>query len=107
MAGIVGYVCSASLSKNVWNIGNVTGTSLVGGIAGKIETEAKVTDESGVTYKYGGNCSSSVPLTGTYGQYEYYYASIEMPSLLSVIGNNFKSDVDNINNGYPILDWEK
>ncbi len=30
----------------------------------------------------------------------------DMPSILSVVGNAFKEDTNNINNGYPILDWQ-
>ena len=30
----------------------------------------------------------------------------EMPSILSIIGNNFKEDTNNINNRYPILSWQ-
>ena len=35
------------------------------------------------------------------------YNSInEMPSILSIIGEEFKDDTNNINNGYPILNWQ-
>lgn len=30
----------------------------------------------------------------------------EMTDILQVMGENFKADDGNINNGYPILDWQ-
>ena len=30
----------------------------------------------------------------------------DMPDMLLILGNGFKEDIDNINNGYPILSWE-
>ena len=30
----------------------------------------------------------------------------EMPDILQVLGENFKADTNNINNGYPILNWQ-
>lgn len=30
----------------------------------------------------------------------------EMTEILQVIGENFKADDNNINNGYPILNWQ-
>ena len=30
----------------------------------------------------------------------------DMPDILSIIGNEFKEDTNNINNGYPVLNWQ-
>jgi len=30
----------------------------------------------------------------------------EMPTILEIVGNGFKADTNNINNGYPILSWQ-
>ena len=30
----------------------------------------------------------------------------EMPTVLEIVGNGFKADTNNINNGYPILNWQ-
>jgi len=30
----------------------------------------------------------------------------EMPTVLEIVGNGFKADTNNINNGYPILSWQ-
>lgn len=29
-----------------------------------------------------------------------------MPAILEIIGTEFKEDENNINNGYPILQWQ-
>ena len=29
-----------------------------------------------------------------------------MPTVLSIIGSKFKEDTNNINNGYPVLNWQ-
>ena len=31
----------------------------------------------------------------------------EMKNILEVIGENFKADSNNINNGYPLLKWQE
>lgn len=30
----------------------------------------------------------------------------EIPAILQIIGENFKNDSENINNGFPVLNWQ-
>ena len=30
----------------------------------------------------------------------------DMPNMLSIVGDGFKEDSNNINNGYPLLSWQ-
>ena len=45
---------------------------------------------------------------GSLGITDGYTINLEMPDIISIINdeNTFKEDTNNINNGYPILNWE-
>ena len=99
--------------KNCYNVGNVSATAkeiYMGGIIG-------INGESN-TYK-GGTISNCYCTTAT--TYSYYYwngskivtsttGKVEANTLktyLNKLGDEFEEDEENINNGYPILKWQK
>ena len=128
-AGIAGGL--QGTLENSYNIGKVSGDTSSGGIVGQIYT--KTLPEIKNSYNVGK--SSGGGLVGImYGDYEYklgnnYYLKStadygfyslksnegaepltkdKMPSVISVINgdNAFVEDINNINNGYPILKWQ-
>lgn len=126
--GIVGLNQGDSINK-CYNLGVVKGDSQVGGIAGANYSEVKDSysiiggkSDSGSFGAIAGsnnnlgkisNCyySEDMPAIGE-GNGEVTNVkklnSQNMPSVMSVINanNDFKEDTNDINNGYPILEWQ-
>ena len=130
IGGIAGALQTGSLLQNCYNRGDITGNTHVGGICGEIygqgiETCAKNTYnvgsiigtmtvsgiapcwENGITVNSfylensvnGGN--DSVLIEGSSSM-----SSNGIKQLFNVLGNEFEEDKDNINDGYPILNWQ-
>ena len=97
--GIAGLLYANDSAKicNSYNIGNISSTvggSIAGGVSqGSIENsfylERRVNGENGPMIK------------GTYVKNDS-----EIKNISSALGNSFKKDDNNINNGYPILLWQ-
>ena len=108
LGGVAGFLNGekAAISES-YNKGKInddtdyTNTSLVGGIAG---------------LNYKGSIDSSYYMEGIQGvgktsspgiSTTYALRLEEMPEIIDIIGGEFKEDTNNINNGYPILSWQK
>ena len=124
--GIVGF--NQGNVNSCYNLGIVKGDIIVGGIIGSNsgEINASYTTIGGISESQtfmgaitgnnigkANNCYYSTDMSAVGGG-NGEVANVEklnredMPSVLSVINtnNDFKEDVYNINNGYPILEWE-
>ena len=127
IGGIVGGI-SDSRIKNCYNTGHIEGGS-TGGISGAVYTNASIENcynvgnlKSTVGTAFSINCSGNSLVTF---KNNYYLEntvndsndifpqeecivknSQEMKELYSTLGNAFKEDSNNINNGYPILQWQ-
>ena len=104
--GISGYANSNAVVDNAYNTGilqiqNVNGVNTVGSITGNFITLSNCYYLKG-TYDVGvGESGSSTGIT--------QLDSIEdFPSVLDVVNGEeaFKEDTNNVNNGYPILEWQ-
>ena len=112
VGGIIGL--NRGTLENSYNIGNVSGpVDTIGAIVGNNnEFYYDVTDITyigethncysleGVTSKLFGVNSSIV------GSECSFKTSDELKNLYEVLGNDFKEDIEGINNGYPILEWQ-
>lgn len=111
-SSIAGYACGISSFSNIevidncYNIGIINSTNInisIGSLTGWM-TNNKITNskwlkgtaEQAIATK-GSNVEDGTTMIETIE---------EMPDILSVIGNQFKKDTNNINNGYPILTWQ-
>ena len=126
--GISGINTNGTIS-NCYNIATVTGTmTVVGGIVGNMSG-----DDAKISNSYNIGIITSVPGTGggivaafQGGILENNYTleniinnsngyitsgisiknSEELMGLANILGNAFKEDTNDINNGYPILNWQ-
>lgn len=94
--------------NNCYNIGKIegTGTTIIGGSLIGYASNQKILNSKWLTGTFDkaignkvGECTEDV---------EEINSIENMPSIISVINqeNCFKEDVNNINNGYPILNWQ-
>lgn len=105
--GIGGNVQQTSSIENSYNIGDLS-AGTIGQIAGFLSISGKSASSinncyyiGGENEKIAGNCENNADqITAC--------AKITTPdALLTNLGNAFVEDSDNINNGYPILSWQK
>ena len=98
IGGIVGHSQYGTIKK-CYNIGNVIGTNAIeiGGVLGKITSQSSNNNN----YYLTGCVSNSNILEGIRECTE-----TELKSLTLDLGDAFKEDANNINNGYPILKWQ-
>ena len=105
VGGIVGGIveqttlCSVS---NSYNTGNIIGRDNIGGIYGY--TIAQDIVQVSNNYYLEGTVNGQNELSAKEGV--IVKSSEELQELTSVLGNAFKEDMSNINNGYPILTWQ-
>ena len=90
------YNCGNIIFKNkiAKNIGQITGSCLLSTINNCYGIEESSNNLIG--YDKGNNILNDVKLK----------EKESMPNILEIIGSKFKEDTNNINNGYPILEWE-
>ena len=127
VGGIVGGIEDSSI-KNCYNMGTIVG-NYVGGISGRVYNKAiiencynvGVLETSEYAKSINGSDNSNVTLKNNYYlentvngsndtilQRECTVKNIqEMKSLAPALGAAFEEDKDNINNGYPILSWQR
>ena len=128
VGGIVGYNSDGTV-KNCYNYGTVTGHKYAGGISGSTST-AKVKGTIQSCYNIGQvlltgtgtpqSISGKIASAGSVHENNYYLStcaadenassktSEEMKSeeMITLLGSAYAMDVNNINNGYPILAWQ-
>ena len=128
--GIVGCLQTGTILQECYNTGNITGNTRVGGICGEIfgqgiKTYVKNTynigNISGTDIVYGisycwdgGTIENSFYLENTVNdgndsilnEGSSYMSSNEIKQVYSTLGEAFKQDTNNINQGYPILAWQ-
>ena len=124
-SGIVAFNNGTIL--DCYNIGNISGSYCVGSITGKIE-DGTCRNCYNVGNVIADKAAAVNPIIGEYVEANisncYYLEDIiiqgnmyildgifektsdELKVLTNILGNNFKSDTNNINNGYPILSWQ-
>ncbi len=126
--GIVGFNQNG-IVNNCYNLGIIGGINQIGGIAGanynevknsyNIE-EVKSEDNSNTVGAIVGSNNTQAKIDNCYyskdinaiGDDKGTSSNViklnleEIPDLLNIIGDNFKEDIGNINNGYPILSWQ-
>ena len=119
----IGEINIDVLNSDVTNIGNIIGNCYIGSIdncynIGKINIiNANVQDIGQIVGRSHratvNNCYGVTGQIDTIGhQYDSTINNVilieesEMTDILQVIGENFKVDDSNINNGYPILSWQ-
>ena len=98
--------------ENCYNIEDVTGTKNIGGILGAADNSIE---------SYISNCYSSGKISGEENTGNIVgdidRVSTDITKIINCytkdntftaedLGKAFKEDTENINNGYPILDWE-
>ena len=97
--GIIGIIEEAEI-YNCYNTGNVNGIgNQIGGIIGQQIGEIKVNNnyyEENIV-----NNANDINITGIEVK-----TNIDMKKLYTVLGINWHEDTRNINNGYPILQWQ-
>lgn len=119
VGGIIGYAQFASI-KNCYNTGTITGATRSGGIAGQLQKNASASNCYNIGTATADICdflyeSSSLSNcfykakatnagTGTVTSCEQI---TDAAALLEKLGDAFIADDENINNGYPILKWQK
>ena|GEM_PF-634170 len=108
VGGIIGNVNKASSIQNCYSTGTVTAKSLAGSFAGRLyaydsDNNADITNCYTLnTPEYGFQYDS-----GTTSENIKLKPSDEIKGLASTLGSAFIADKDNINDGYPILSWQK
>ena len=93
---------------NCYNIGEIQGTIKVGGIVGENSISLSYYT-SGVlknTYSLENTCEAICGYNNSIIEDSSIKSEEEMKLLVSILGETFKEDTNNINNGYPILNWQ-
>ncbi len=105
--GITGQSLQGSSVKNCYNIGNITkleGITYVDyshyGIVAGIDEEAEINN----CYYLDGSVNNGNDIDKCEGVLNK--SPEELKSLSTILGESFKEDTNNINNGYPILTWQ-
>ena len=106
IGNIIGQLYSASMD-NCYNVGKIStinvNVQIVGQILGQAFASSTVSNCYGIIGQIntiGSNTSNSTISNVTLVERN------EMPDILQVIGENFIAENSNINNGYPILNWQ-
>lgn len=95
IGGVCGQNLSESFINNSYNIGKIKNENYAGGLVGA--------DFGTISKSY---CLDNC-LENQTGDTEYNKTEEEMKnSILQELGNSFKVDNENINSGYPILNWQ-
>ncbi len=127
VGGIAGYTYKGSIINSCYNKGNVGADKIVGGITGYIRENASIKNCYNI-----GNISGNSNASGIVGHvnvgtiYNCYYlentvnysndvisrdgiihlTDAELKNIGLSLGDSFKLDLENKNNGYPILNWQ-
>jgi hypothetical protein len=112
IAGIAGFRNDLSIVENCYNI-----TEPQNAYNDRASIVARQDHKSTNNDGYAGYCANNYSLTGftaqPNGTTDEFYIGIEKtetelknPEFLTAIGGAFAADVNNINNGYPVLAWQ-
>ena len=102
IGGICGEILGKGIKtyiKNSYNIGSITGTDLVCGIA-------RCWDGGIVVNSFYLENSVNGSNDNILNEGSSYMSSNEIKQAFNLLGEAFKEDANNINNGYPILSWQ-
>ena len=109
IGGIIGY--QFGTIESCYNIGSVEGTAVeelnIGMIVGK-----RYDTDSPINYAYYQKNDNNITGIGASGDLANMLKTEEemkesnFVDLLNQTNNNWKQDMNNINNGYPILNWQ-
>ena len=93
IAGLM-YANDSAIILNSYSYGNINASNLAGGIVGGI-VKGNVENSYFLENTVNGVNIGNTPRT-----------SEELKALSGILGSYFSNDVNNINNGYPILNWQ-
>ena len=101
LGGIIGLLTDSSTLANCYNIGNVIGgLNCINGVAGDVINDSNISNsyflENIVNDANGTSTNEGVIIKN----------SEELKILATILGTAFKNDITDINNGYPILNWQ-
>lgn len=108
VGGIIGDHRKSTL-ENGCNIGNIISNPIVTGDYNEIGLIAGLNAQTGVITSSYYLSELGLKAIGTDWGISEITAIDElknMPTILEIVGNAFKEDDNNINNGYPILSWQ-
>lgn len=107
IGGITGAIRSGGLIENCYNVGNV---NITGGKATQIAAIAGEIDAGKISNTYYLDTTSKCAYYTTSGSGSIIGKSTQSimleSSFIDTLGEAFKADSNNINNGYPILKWQ-
>ena len=129
VGGIAGNVAYNSIISSCYNKGAVSGTNVVAGIAGDLQLDSKINNCYNIGKITGGdktggivgyprstgsevnNCYFLEDTVDGINDFEIHIGvelkkSEELKSLVNILGESYKNDINNMNNGYPILTWQ-
>ena len=95
--GIVGQAMNSTPITNCYNVGELSGST----------TAADICDFFGGSEISNSFYSKNAIKSGGTGKVNENCGKIPSENFASILGNAFVEDSDNINNGYPILSWQK
>ena len=121
VAGIIGRLNTTdAIVENCYNIGTISGTNFVGEIIGyraaEVDSKTQVVSVAEVNncYYLGANSgiANTQQVTSTIQSeldklVDTTSEITDKAILLINLGSEYKEDIDNINNGYPVLAWQK
>ena len=109
IGGIVGDNAENCTVNSCYNIGEIIGNKETGSIVGDNRANGNVKNcysLNSLSINIIGNNSGIIDEVSS-NKSEEYMKNNEFISLLNTNSKNFKYDEDNINNGYPILAWQR
>ncbi len=114
VGGIAGQILKEVIVENCYSIGIVSGSTSVGEIVGfkeVTETNGDITTGA-LTNCYYLSTSTNNGVGATINesirkQIDTTQPITDITTLLANLGESYKSDTDNLNNGYPVLKWQK
>ncbi len=95
--GIVGQAMNGTPITNCYNVGELSGSA----------TAADICDFFGGSEISNSFYAKNAIKSGGTGKVNENCGEIPAENFASILGNAFVADSDNINNGYPILSWQK
>lgn len=130
IGGIVGCLQTGALLQNCYNTGSIAGSTRIGGICGEIlgqgiktyiKNSYNIGSITGIGLVYGiARCwDGGIVVNSFYlensvngsndnilNEDSSYISSNEIKQAFNLLGESFKEDTNNINNRYPILQWQ-
>ena len=106
--GIFGYNRDATL-ENGCNIGNIISNAIVMGTYNEVGLIVGLNHTTGIiknSYYLSGFAIQGIGTNWGVSEISAIDDLQDMPTILETVGDAFKEDNNNINNGYPILSWQ-